>query len=162
MKNRYSLSMIFPTWVVPTVVKEFSSNTDALFWAQLCIDICGKDQHNQAYTLVTLRNETFGETVKMWHKPYTMNDCLFFFSDVLGYVYAYYPWDKNPQGGTIVVCRVMSQKPTDGMCEMGWASPYEHLGRRLVEDELPVECAKAVLNDLKRYNKSLQVLKAGY
>ena len=59
----YFLLVTFPERKVETK-KQFVSDKKARFWAQLCLDICGKDEHGRRYLSANLSS---GEkTVHKW------------------------------------------------------------------------------------------------
>ena len=47
------------------VKKQFKSNKLALFWAQLCLDICGKDENGKRYTHAILFDSD-GRPIEGW------------------------------------------------------------------------------------------------
>jgi len=48
-----------------TVEKKFKTNKLALFWAQLCLDICGKDENGKRYDCAILFDSA-GKPVEGW------------------------------------------------------------------------------------------------
>lgn len=63
--KRYQLILKFADRTI-TVDKEFTSNKDAIFWAQLCIDICGKDENGISYEAAILFDDKLAIPVKGW------------------------------------------------------------------------------------------------
>lgn len=53
MKN-YTFKIVFDGCHHVQVVKQFDSIKNALFWAGLCLDICGKDKNGKYYTNASL------------------------------------------------------------------------------------------------------------
>jgi hypothetical protein len=54
MKTKsYILKMVFPQREV-IVAKDLKNDREADKWAQLCIDICGKDEYGRKYLSVSL------------------------------------------------------------------------------------------------------------
>jgi hypothetical protein len=49
----YQLTLQFPERTM-TVPKELKNDKDALKWANLCLDICGKDEHGRRYLIARL------------------------------------------------------------------------------------------------------------
>lgn len=67
-----------------------------------------------------------------------------------------FPWDKNPQAGTIVACVGMGETPfaPNGFCQHSNAMVGEHLGKRINYVDLNNDCAKVIRNELAAYNRA--------
>lgn len=59
----YSLSVFFNHYEV-NVDKAFPSIKKALFWAQLCLDICGKDNNGNKFNSACLQES--GKQIAVW------------------------------------------------------------------------------------------------
>ncbi len=60
--NPYTLFIQYSQWKC-TAKKELKNDKDAIKWAQLCLDICGKDEQGNNYVYAILSSE-FGGTIK--------------------------------------------------------------------------------------------------
>lgn len=51
--KEYTLAVNYPEWRCLSK-KQLKNDTDAIFWSQLCLDICGKDEHGRRYVAAVL------------------------------------------------------------------------------------------------------------
>ena len=64
----YNLFITFATYSVEAT-KEFRTEKEALYWAQLCLDICGNDCYGAKYTRADLfdTTETGAKCIKTYN-----------------------------------------------------------------------------------------------
>jgi hypothetical protein len=60
----YCLTLKFADRTI-SVEKQFNSNKKALFWAQLCLDICGKDENGIRY-IAAILFDSKGSPIEGW------------------------------------------------------------------------------------------------